>query len=131
MSARGAIIRRVLLAGLFLVFNVGLPVLINTCPMPRQTGSMACPLCREAGWDGHGTAVQGKPCCAPQLAAERNVNEFIGAAKPAPAFFAHVIMLIPQAASFSPLPVAAVSNGASPPPQLFSDIPVALSALLI
>jgi len=113
------------------VFNVGLPIVIDTCPMPRQAGSMACPFCSEKGWDGHGTAVQGKPCCAPQLAADRNLNDFIRGASPAPTFFAHTVILIPPALSMSPLPVQEFSIEASPPHQLFGDIPVALSTFLI
>lgn len=131
MTLSGARIRTVLLTGLFLMFNVGLPIVLNTCPMPRKTGSMACPLCRDGGWDGHGTAVNGKPCCDPRIAAERNLNEFIGASNPVPAFVVHTIMLVPTARTLSPLPVAEFSLDASPPHQLFSDIPVALSTLLI
>ena len=131
MKASGINIRTLSLAGAFLLFNVGLPIVIDTCPMPRKTGSMACPLCSDDGREGHGTVLKGKPCCEPQIAAERNLNEFIGTSKAHPAIFIQVAAVIPPAVTMSGLPVAGFSVDPSPPPHTSRDIPVLLSTLLI
>jgi hypothetical protein len=70
-------ISRILLASLFLVFNVGLPILIDSCPMPKPVGSMMCPLCHMDGGEGRGEVVKGKPCCSPSIVAGGNTNEFL------------------------------------------------------
>jgi hypothetical protein len=122
-------ISRILLASLFLVFNVGLPILLDTCPMPKPVGSMMCPLCRGEAGGARGEVLKGKPCCAPVIAAERNTNEFLTVQK---------ILCTPIAAPCTIVhPVAAihprVSPAFAPAPSQFApdDIPVIYSSLLI
>jgi len=131
MLLPGTKTKPLLLAGVFLLFNVGLPIVIDACPMPRPPSSMACPLCRESGRDGNGPVLKGKPCCAPQIAAERNISEFIGAQKAAHPAVVHLCTLVLPAVTISALPVAESSVAFSPPHHIPDDIPVAFSALLI
>jgi len=122
-------IARLLFASLFLLFNVGLPVLVDSCPMPKPIGSMMCPLCQGDGGEARGEVVKGKPCCEPSIAAERNTNEFLGI---------HKIACDPPADAGITVPSAlidhcAVSQAPASTPSQFApdDIPVIYSSLLI
>jgi hypothetical protein len=130
MNRTGIYISRLFLAGLFLVFNVGLPILVNSCPMPKAAGSMMCPFCHE--YDGGGDVViKGRPCCSPSIAAERNTNEFLSVKKlPGfhPAAPCTAIYSVPLAVSFSVVPGASRQCQSQVPPD---DIPVLNSSLLI
>jgi hypothetical protein len=129
MNRTGIFISRLLLAGLFLVFNVGLPILVNSCTMPKPAGSMMCPFCHE--YDGVGVVIKGKPCCSSSIAAERNTNEFLSVGKlpgfhPAPPCAA--IYSVGPLVSFSAVPGVPRLHQSQVPPD---DIPVLHSSLLI
>ena len=120
-------ISRMLFASLFLLFNVGLPILVDSCPMPKPVGSMMCPLCHGESAGAGGEVVRGKPCCSPSIAAERNTNEFISIQK---------IVSVPVACTIiQPVALlhAFVSQAPRPRPSEFApdDIPVIYSSLLI
>jgi hypothetical protein len=122
-------ISRILFASLFLVFNVGLPILIDSCPMPKPVGSMMCPLCHMDGGEGKGEVVKGKPCCSPSLAAAGNTNEFLRIQKsecdPGPCIMCQ--------SGFTPVSFFSGSQISASKPSQFApdDIPVIHSSLLI
>jgi len=120
---------RILFASLFLVFNVGLPVVLETCPMPKPVGSMMCPLCRTEAGESAGEVVKGKPCCAPVIAAERNTNEFLTVQKIACTPVAAPCTIVHSFDVIHPL----LSQAFLPAPSQFApdDIPVICSSLLI
>ncbi|HTY58096.1 MAG TPA: hypothetical protein VMF59_04730 [Bacteroidota bacterium] len=124
-------ISSVAFASLFLLFNVGLPILIDACPMPRPVGSMMCAMCRDDGGEPGREVLKGKPCCAPSLAAERNTSEFLTVQKILCDRLALSCTLV-----YTASPVASslmVSQTFSPVPSHFApdDIPVVHSSLLI
>jgi hypothetical protein len=120
-----------MLASLFLVFNVGLPILIDSCPMPKPVGSMMCPLCHGDGEEGSGEVVKGKPCCSPIIAAEGNTSEFLRIQKSVCDPLAGPSIVFQT----GPIPVSfSLSSqvSASTPSQFApDDIPVIHSSLLI
>ena len=122
-------IPRIFLASLFLVFNVGLPILIDSCPMPKPVGSMMCPLCHTDGGEGKGEVVKGKPCCAPSIAAAGNANEFLSIQKsacdPPPCTVCQSGVTPQSFSSVSQIPASTPSHFAP------DDIPVIHLSLLI
>lgn len=130
MSRPGQHIARILFASLFLIFNVGLPVLVNSCPMPKPVGSMMCPLCHEES-ESRGEVVKGKPCCSPSFAAERNTNEYLTVQKQVcdPLQSPCIVPL----SGLTLQPVSFASQTYAPIPSEFApdDIPVIHSSLLI
>lgn len=68
-----------LLAMVFCVFNIGIPVVLATCPMADMSKPGACPLCARAS-DTRGESVSryiDTSCCAVRIAAEGNTTEFL------------------------------------------------------
>ena len=68
------------LAGLFSVFNIGLPIVIATCPMAERG---PCDVCADP-LPTNGTAISRHmdySCCATVVAADRNTQEFLQASK--------------------------------------------------
>jgi hypothetical protein len=131
MRQTGLQISRMLLASLFLVFNVGLPILINSCPMPKPVGSMMCPLCHGDGGEGSGMVVKGKPCCKPSIAAEGNANEFLRIQKSVCDPLASLCVIFQS--RIVPFSSSSVSQISASTPSHFApdDIPVIHSSLLI
>jgi hypothetical protein len=131
MRLTGPQISRMLLASLFLVFNVGLPILIDSCPMPKPVGTMMCPLCHGHGGEGSGEVVKGKPCCSPSLAAGGNTNEFLRIQKNVSDRLASLCVIFQS--GVIPLSSSSVSQISASTPSQFApdDIPVIHSSLLI
>ncbi len=118
-------------ASLFLVFNVGLPIVIDTCPMPKPVGSMLCPFCHEEGGKDGRETLSGKSCCSPVIAAERNSNEFLTVQKILGDLPAGVPAVLPSCMTCGSF--ACDSQTFAPAPSQFApdDIPVIHSSLLI
>jgi hypothetical protein len=122
------------LALTFAVFNVGIPVVLDACPMPKAVGSMNCAMCQEANMPKGGSPELRSPsCCAPKIVAEGNSNEFLQSAN------THTAVKAPVQEFFSPVAAPGVvspliSNCLAPdgiPPLISPDLPVLHSALLI
>jgi hypothetical protein len=62
----------------FIVFNIGLPVVLSLCPMEMENFSSCCPQPMEAAEGNHSFSNQGGECCASYVAAERNTTPFVG-----------------------------------------------------
>ena len=67
-------------AAVFLVFNVGLPIVIASCPM-TQAKTAACGMCSNELNTGTQkiTSVKNSSCCTTVIAADKNSTEFVGA----------------------------------------------------
>jgi len=65
-------------AAIFFVFNVGLPVVIASCPM-TETPFAVCGMCKPASHEPvHNlTTVTGASCCVIVFASDKNSTEFI------------------------------------------------------
>lgn len=123
-----------MLTVVFALFNVGLPVVVASCPMPKAEGSALCAMCYDDLPAGSVsvTTERNASCCATKFAADRNTTEFLQAqslvekAKPAVVQNAVHPLLLPEAA-FRPLPSRCACD-ASPHAR---DIPIFNSSLLI
>ncbi|HUI63608.1 MAG TPA: hypothetical protein VL126_02110 [Bacteroidota bacterium] len=123
----------VLLALVFFVFNVGVPVIVDSCPMPKSARSACCPLCQASAVHGKGSAVGSIPCCTSTIAAEKNSTEFLQVQK--------LQVLTEKFVSLSPAPYGALQRLAAggrplylmyePSPPLSVDLPILYSSLLI
>ncbi|HXX64713.1 MAG TPA: hypothetical protein VEO56_13030 [Bacteroidota bacterium] len=132
---RGKISKRLssgLLALVFFAFNVGVPVIVDSCPMPKSARSACCPFCQASGVHGTGSVVRSIPCCTSTIAAEKNSTEFLQVQKLDP--LAKIVSLTPVL----PASIQRLTAGESsmyllsePSPPLGVDLPILYSSLLI
>jgi hypothetical protein len=122
----------VTLAGLFFLFNVGIPVVIATCSMPAMMNG-PCPMCEGRDVPSTPTLLNdmSKPCCTSTIVAAPGKVEFMQAR--AHEFFSTLVVM-PLAQSYAGLvDIHARSTvgfaSASPPASV--DIPILVSSLLI
>lgn len=124
-----------LLAVVFALFNVGLPVIIDACPMPKMAGNMTCALCHPLSAQTGGTPVVMSPrCCTPVIAAERNTTAFTQAQKMSDEFrTVSLAVLVPSVSQVvvPGLPRAHPFTPSWSPPGRDADLPVLHSSLLI
>ena len=123
------------LVAVFGVFNVGLPIVVASCPMTEGTRSSVCSACPDASGPDVArlSSVNDYSCCQTVILAERNTTEFIAAKT---VMSAHVMLIAcvlsekhhSYSISLSSVPIAAVADS-SPPGAL--DIPIFTSSLLI
>jgi hypothetical protein len=120
------------LIGLFCAFNIGLPIVVASCPM-MKTGmrSSCCPANPSASNTPNIAETRSSDCCKTIIAGERNTTEFVQSqfhlqytpaleAILAPTFFNHNVNFIVSG-------LAAIQPG----PPSSEDIPIAVSSLLI
>ncbi len=124
-----------LLAVVFAVFNIGLPVVIDACPMPKLPGSMTCALCHQRAVPaGESPVVQSPRCCSPVLAAERNTTAFVQSQRSSEEFRPVALAVVapsPSAVLVSALPQIHIFHPSWSPPGRDADLPVLHSSLLI
>ena len=119
------------LAGLFTIFNVGLPFVLYVCPM--MAGGRCTCTCSQPTSEGPALTYVHTGCCNNQVVAERNTTPFLGTDKYQSHHFAVEFVL--TAKSHSPwqtiqsVRFLAFSDSGPPP----SDTPLYLlsSSLLI
>lgn len=121
-----------MLALLFAVFNIGLPIVVASCPMTKFSDSLQCMMCDD-GSDATSQRISNfvdKSCCETKYAADRNTNEFlqehskgVELTKIIPAISAHVVFQSPV------LDLQFQFVSASPPRSV--DIPIFNSTLRI
>ena len=69
--------RTLLLALVFAAFNIGLPVVLDTCPMAKMGNSGACAACHNESRPETATiGLPGGSCCVTVVVGDRNTNEF-------------------------------------------------------
>jgi len=122
------------LAIVFALFNIGLPVVLDSCPMPKSPGSMTCALCHQALPQGGTPVVQSPRCCAPVIAAERNMTAFVQSQRLSEEFRAVALAILapsPSEVLVTALPHVQTFNPSWSPPGRDADLPVLHSSLLI
>ena len=78
MKDRANIFVAYTLAGLFTLFNVGLPIVLFVCPM--MSNGQVCE-CNKTQSDGLAISYPMGDCCSHTVVAERNTTPFLSAAK--------------------------------------------------
>ena len=119
------------LALLMVIFNVGLPIMLASCPMMgTNPGRASC--CAGASPIGSLSlrSAVNSFCCKTTLAAERNTNEFLQVTtvtgfNPQPA----AIVLVEQ--EFPRFTLCSMFERSPFPPDQGGDLPVFLSTLII
>ncbi len=121
------------LVTMFTVFNVGLPIVVASCPMMKYSGSRSCMMCDSGSEPGKTrlTNTTDKSCCVTKYASDRNKTEFLQSTQ-------HVLdsakLIVAVLSNVAPLAIIdqiqfAVAANTSPP--LTADIPILVSSLLI
>ena len=123
-----------LLVLVFGVFNIGLPIVVASCPMARDTQSPPCFACPDPYGDGtlSFAPVIDYSCCRTVLLAERNTTEFVAVK----AFVSDVKMMISLLSErdqvySQPHSFISFLLLSDPSPPWSADIPVFTSSLLI
>jgi hypothetical protein len=121
-----------LLAGLFTVFNVGLPIALFVCPM--MSGDAGTCDCHPAQCAGLAISYPQGDCCNHSVLAERNTTPFLSASKyQAPA--SEIVLVLSAAATTSTntllLSQHLLSNSDAGPPVSSPPIYLLSSALII
>jgi hypothetical protein len=124
-----------LLAAMFAIFNIGIPVVIAACPMAKEMQGRRCIVCYDETNFGSTsiTTARNTSCCTTVIAAERSTNEFVQA-RSSLSDLSKLLQLIVLPANVLPVPmpqspVSTVDVSSSPP--AFVDIPIFTSSLLI
>ena len=124
-----------LAALLFIVFSVGVPVVVASCPMATMMPGGKCVECNEqASSDGVTVSTQrNAACCVTVLAAERNTTEYVNSAMHLPSIEKLTAMAVdlPYGIPYAFSSVPSAINAISPSPPHSCDIPILLSSLLI
>ena len=130
MKSRTNIFVAYFLAGLFTVFNVGLPIVLFVCPMMSE--GQVCD-CNKVQNDGLAISYPAGECCSHTIAAERNTTPFLSSAKyQAPASEVVLVlssMALPSINLAYPAQLD-ISSNTGPPPTT-TPIYLLSSALLI
>lgn len=122
----------ILLAGVFALFNIGLPIVLASCPMMKFENSRSCTMCNDDQTAGVKlTRAIDRSCCATIFAADRNKTEFLQVNKH---LFESAKLLLTIVSDFVPAtairnPQSVIAESASPPRS--ADIPILVSSLLI
>ena len=123
------------LAMVFLIFNIGLPIIVASCPMVSMPGQSVCTMCSDQSSSATEkiTIAKDKSCCATVIAAKRNTNEFVQSnhivQDVSKVTFSVIASMNLQLLDNALLLVHGVNCSTSPP--LARDIPVLTSSLLI
>ena len=122
-------------AGIFGLFNIGIPVVIASCPMAEYGPAPMCAECAgEIGSNAERlTSLEDTSCCATVIVADGNTNEFLQSR----AALSHVesvdiISVLPSMVETSKGYSSLITlDNHSPSPPRFEDIPIFNSSLLI
>jgi hypothetical protein len=120
-----------LLAGLFTVFNVGLPIALFVCPM--MSGDAGTCDCHPAQCAGLAISYPQGDCCNHSVLAERNTTPFLSASKYQAPASEIVLVLSATTTSTNTLLLSQhlLSNSDSGPPVSSPPIYLLSSALII
>lgn len=119
-------------AAIFFVFNIGLPIVIASCPM-TETPFAACGICKpDSDVNVHNlTTAKNTSCCVIVFAPDKNSTEFVQAKSPLSVSFKTIaslpVLFKGEACSQS---ASSVQQEALLPPKAI-DIPILISSLLI
>jgi hypothetical protein len=126
--------RTLLLALVFALFNVGLPIVLDTCPMAKMGASGMCAACHpDSRAETETIGLPASSCCTVVVVGDRNTNEFEQSRDRAIETARTLIAAVPENnSSLSPVqftPALAGIPAESPPEQ--PDIRIFTSSLLI
>ena len=121
------------LAGMFGVFNIGIPIIVASCPMAGMMQGGRCGTCDDQDDPATSklTPERNTSCCVTTIVAERNTNEFVQeqANVHSPALQT-VLTVFPYTVTRNPSPVSGFILVSASPPTV-TDIPIFTSSLLI
>jgi hypothetical protein len=128
LKYRSVIVSLVLI---FSLFNIGLPIVIASCPMLKYGAPMACCRGDEAPNSVSLTTYNDASCCNTVIVAGRNTNEFVPAKGSAQVQDLQSVLLpISFFGVRNPSFVSCIYLASSSPPTVV-DIPIFTSSLLI
>lgn len=122
-----------LLAFVFGVFSVGLPIVVASCPMPKLEGYAQCFMCDDGSAPGSAKLTNSidRSCCITRYAADRNTTEFLQVHHASEVLCgieaAPVVVLDLRASETHSAFVATTDTS----PPFSHDIPILVSSLLI
>jgi hypothetical protein len=122
------------LALLFLLFSVGVPIVVASCPMARNADRRMCSQCLP-GRDGQSQSIVkyvDRSCCATVIAAARNTTEFVRSGNEQ-GLASSVNFILPpfDHTVIAPVHVRIAAPETGPLVRLREDIPLFVSSLLI
>ncbi|MBU2636637.1 MAG: hypothetical protein KJ963_06085 [Bacteroidetes bacterium] len=120
---------------LFVVFNVGLPVIIHTCEMMKTASISTCDMCHMESQQDNQARFNPltSSCCKKVIVAEPNKIEFLQTQKN-DLFSSIQHSITPTIHSFAldePTSIAQLHNFNPHSPTIYQDIPILNSSLLI
>jgi len=119
------------LAGLFALFNVGLPFILYVCPMMADE-RCAC-ACTQSTTDGPALTYLHTSCCSNSVLAERNTVPFLGALKYEPPY-SELMFVLPSDLLLSaqqPVRASFLAMADTGPPSSNTPLYLLSSSLLI
>jgi hypothetical protein len=122
----------ILLAGVFALFNIGLPIVVASCPMMKFENSRSCMMCNDDQSAGVKlTRAIDRSCCATVFAADRNKTEFLQATKNLQESSQYLLTVVSDIVSAFAIRDPQAVNAATASPPRSADIPILVSSLLI
>jgi hypothetical protein len=128
----------ILLAGVFTIFNIGLPVVLYYCKMMETVSSNPCSMCYTDKKDSNNVQISKyeSPCCKTIIAADRNKTEFLQTQKNEVTKLQHSITQsaidgLLSSSSFDSRYSLKIFLSDTHSPPLIEDIPIFTSSLLI
>ena len=122
------------LAILFIVFSVGLPIVVASCPMVQNSQRPTCSQCLpdDGGGASSFTKYADRSCCATVFAAGRNTTEYMRSGSDQVRALSAVVLPLPAVFSIAdqaPAQQSIIDH--YPVVPLREDIPLFISSLLI
>ncbi len=120
----------------FLIFTIGIPVIVASCPMVKSPGKMTCSAClpSDGGTRASVAAERNTSCCRTVIVSGRNLIEYIsietalGSCQQKAG--AHVVAL-PDSRLPAAVRSMVILRTPKPPPTAQGDIRLLVSSLLI
>ena len=121
------------LAVVFGVFNIGIPVIIASCPMAAMMQGSKCTMCDDQDDPATSkvTTEKNTSCCATIVVAERNTTEFLQVKVTVQQSILQTELVAASSAVISNPSSVFTTSHISPSPPTVVDIPIFTSSLLI
>jgi hypothetical protein len=121
------------LSVVFALFNIGVPVVVASCPMMKYADSKQCMMCDTGPLSNtvKFTRAANKSCCETKYAADRNKTEFLQTAQHLLDSTKLLVVFVTNSLTQSAIrnPQFTITVDTSPPRT--ADIPILVSSLLI
>ncbi len=123
-----------MLATVFALFNIGLPIVVASCPMMKYADSNQCMMCDDGSQSGTAKFTNSidKSCCETTYASDRNKTEFLQVGKLVDLSKLLLdVQFISSNITFGLQSAVSFSQFRDSSPPLSRDIPIFISSLLI